>query len=162
MDAIINFVRNAGIEIEEKALNEDSFLPGILIKDGRMYIDREKVLYPGDILHEAGHLAVMLPEERKLAGNNVSDNKNKDMAQAEEMMAIAWSYAALVHLQLSPEVVFHPAGYRGASEWYISQFTGGNYIGLPMLQWIGLCHDEKNAKENNTEPFPYMMKWVRV
>jgi hypothetical protein len=34
----------------------------------------------------------------------------------EEMAAIAWSYAACVHLGLEPTVVFHSDGYKGGSE----------------------------------------------
>ena len=31
-------------------------------------------------------------------------------------MAIAWSYAAALEIGIPPEIVFHPDGYRGASE----------------------------------------------
>ena len=34
------------------------------------------------------------------------------------------------------------------------------YIGVPMLQWIGLTADEKRAKEMGIEPYPTMIKWV--
>jgi hypothetical protein len=161
MNNIIDFVRSIGIEIEERTIDEKSFLPGILIQDGRMYIDREKLLYPGDILHEAGHLAVMQPEEREIAGNNVGEHKTADAALGEEMMAIAWSYAALVHLNLAPEVVFHPYGYRGASSWFIEQYTSGQYLALPLLQWAGMAYDEDNAPPYGMQPYPHMAKWMR-
>ena len=54
------------------------------------------------------------------------------------MMAIAWSYAASVHLQLDPSVVFHADGYRGGSQSLIENFTGGRYIAVPTLQWLGM------------------------
>jgi hypothetical protein len=161
MNNIIDFVRGVGIELEERTINEQSFLPGILINNGKMYIDREKLLYPGDILHEAGHLAVMLPEYRAKAGNNVGEDKSQDTAQSEEMMAIAWSYAALVHLGLAPEVVFHADGYRGASPWFIERYTSGEYMALPLLQWTGMAYDGERAQQHNTLPYPYMQKWLR-
>jgi hypothetical protein len=79
---------------------------------------------------------------------------------AEEMMAIAWSYAAAVHLGLEPGVVFHEGGYKGGAESLIENFTNGRYIGVPMLQWIGLTFDERRAKEMGIEPYPRMTKWV--
>ena len=48
------------------------------------------------------------------------------------MMAIAWSYAAAVHLGLDPAVVFHEAGYRGGSGSLIENFAQERYIGVPI------------------------------
>ncbi|WP_276132236.1 hypothetical protein [Polluticoccus soli] len=158
---MITFIRSIGIEVECTAIHEITFLPGILIKNGKLVVDEAKLLYPGDLLHEAGHLAVMPAEERKIAGGNVGEDKERSQAGGEEMMAIAWSYAALTHLGLSPQVVFHPNGYKGASDWYIEQYTNGRYIALPTLQWIGLCYDENNAHANNMKPYPHMIKWIR-
>lgn len=160
-EKLIAFIRQVGIEVECTTIDEATFLPGILIKNGRIVVDQEKLLYPGDLLHEAGHLAVMSPEERIVAGGNIGADKEQSQAGGEEMMAIAWSYAALIHLGLSPEVVFHPDGYKGASDWYIEQYTNGRYIALPTLQWIGLCYDHNNAHANNAKPYPHMIKWVR-
>jgi hypothetical protein len=112
------------------------------------------LLYPGDLLHEAGHLAVMSGERRM----RIEGNAGKKAA--EEMMAIAWSYAAAVYLGLQASVVFHEGGYKGGSASLIENFTNGQYIGLPMLQWIGLTADEKRAKELGIQPYPHMIKWV--
>jgi hypothetical protein len=30
-----------------------------------------------------------------------------------------------------------------------------------MLQWLGLAHDEKNAKQLGTAPYPQMLRWLR-
>jgi hypothetical protein len=50
--------------------------------------DPAQLQHPGDLLHEAGHLAVKSPSDRRLAGVNLGSDP------AEEMMAIGWSYAA--------------------------------------------------------------------
>lgn len=160
-DELVRFIRSIGIEVSYDAIEGETFLPGILIKDGGIIVDESKLLYPGDLLHEAGHLAVLKPDERKTSGGNMGEAKDKNNADGEELMAIAWSYAALSHLGIDPEIVFHPQGYKGASDWYIEQYTTGKYIALPLLQWIGLCYDEKNAQTNNAAPFPAMIKWLR-
>ena len=79
--------------------------------------------------------------------------------EAEEMMAIAWSYAACVHLNLDPHFVFHEGGYKGGSH-LVENFNARRYIGLPMLQWIGLTADDNNAPALNVRPYPHMIKWL--
>ena len=152
---IADFLTEIGIDVTSDKLEEETFLPGILVDDGKLIIDEEKLLYPGDILHEAGHLAVKPASERK----NIHITFGND--PAEEMMALAWSYAALVHLNIKPEIVFHEHGYKGESEHLIQAFQQGGYLGLPMLQWLGMTADEKKAAALGIDPFPNMVKWVR-
>jgi len=154
VDKIVNFLIEIGLEVTKAHLQQETFLPGVSVDHGAILIDESKLPYPGDLLHEAGHLAVIPAQLRKQAQDNVSKKAS------EEMMAIAWSYAALLHLGLEPSVVFHDGGYRGWSEALIDNFTQGRYIGVPMLQWIGLCADEKRAKEVGIDPYPNMIKWL--
>lgn len=56
---IADFLTEIGIEIGLARLSEPTFLPGILIDGGKILVDEEKLAYPGDLLHEAGHLAVV-------------------------------------------------------------------------------------------------------
>lgn len=155
---VIFFLKEIGIDIIEKELGE-TFLPGLELGPNCIYIDYSKLLYPGDILHEAGHLAVTLPAERKLVGT-VEISKDWP-TQGDEIAALLWSYAALNHLKLSPEFVFHQNGYKGSSEWFISNFTSGNYMGLPLLEWMGLCLGKEKAEKEQKMPFPAMQKWIR-
>lgn len=156
--SVIFFLKKIGITVIEKEL-EETFLPGLDLGPDCIYIDYTKLLYPGDILHEAGHLAVTTSEERKLVGTT---EISKDWpTQGDEIAAILWSYAALHHLQLPLEFVFHPDGYKNASGWFISNFTKGNYMGLPLLEWMGLCLGNEKAEKEQKLPFPVMQKWIR-
>lgn len=159
ISSITAFLNQIGISTSFQMLNEETFLPGIVIQSGTIVIDPQRLVYPGDILHEAGHIAVTLPEERHLLHGNVNENDKNAMGQ--EIATILWSYAALVKLNLSPEVVFHSGGYKGHSEWYIENFQNKNYIGLPLLEWMGFCSSPEKAKENGTNPFPDMLRWLR-
>lgn len=158
---IVQFIRSIGIPVAFQPITEDMFVPGILISKGTIIIDTDQLLYPGDLLHEAGHIAVAMPEDRLLMHGNVGDLTEKNKSDGEEMMAIAWSYAACVHLNIDPAVVFHPAGYKGSSDWYIEQYTAGNMLYVPVLQWAGFCYDTQLAVDNDTKPFPHMLRWVR-
>jgi hypothetical protein len=153
VDKLVNFLVEIGLDVTMVHLQQRTFLPGISVDRGAILIDESRLLYPGDLLHEAGHLAVISHRRE-----NKLDNVSKKAS--EEMMAIAWSYAALLHLGLEPSVVFHDGGYRGWSESLIENFTQGQYIGVPMLQWIGMTVDEKRAKELGINPYPNMIKWL--
>lgn len=158
IEIVLSFLNEIGIDVVEKEL-DNTFLPGLSLGPNCIYIDYDKLLYPGDILHEAGHLAVTTSSERKLV--NSSEMSPEWPTQAEEIGTILWSFAAANHLQLPLDFVFHPNGYKGASDWFISNFSNKNYIGLPFLQWIGLTLSEDRALKEGKEAFPVMQKWLR-
>lgn len=149
-DQILNFLSQINIQTEETSITESTFVPGILIDKGVLKYDPEKLKYPGDLLHEAGHIAIMSPEERPTIVGDVG--KYRTPAQDDEMGVIGWTYAALKHLEIPIEVVFHENGYKGESYMIINNLEGGMYIGLPLLVWMDLC---------DFETFPKMKKWVR-
>jgi hypothetical protein len=152
---IARFLESIGLGIRAGTVPEQTILPGIQIEDGAMVIDEDRLLYPGDLLHEAGHLAVLSREQRATQGAEAGADLGNEIG------AICWSYAAAVHLQLDPAIVFHAHGYRGASAWHLETFGTGNYPGLPLLQWMGLTADPERARELGVEPFPNMLRWLR-
>lgn len=154
--ALVGFLQSISLDVRPGQLDQPTFLPGILIDRGGLVVDDARLRYPGDLLHEAGHLAVASPELRATMHANATADP------AEEMMALAWSYAAIVHLQLDPAIVFHAEGYRGDGASLIENFAQGRVIGLPMLQWVGLTLDEHNARAQGLPPFPHMLRWLRA
>src|SRR5579883_3457209 len=98
---IVQFLTDIGLTVRPGKVPNDAFLPGIAIMHGELLFDEVRMLYPGDLLHEAGHLAVLSPRQRKCIHLNVGSDPG------EEMAAIAWSYAAALHLAIDPAVVFH-------------------------------------------------------
>jgi hypothetical protein len=158
LETCISFLQEIGIETKFEKLDEPCFLPGLSIRNGIIIIDQEALSYPGDILHEAGHIAVVPAAERQSL--TASSIEKRAMREAEEMMAIAWSYAACMHLGLDPYVVFHDEGYRGGGSYIADNFANKNYFGLPMLQWKGMAADEKNALKLNLPAYPNMIKWL--
>jgi len=154
---IARFIRDIGLDLEFRPIDTPTFLPGIHIENGVVQADPEKLLYPGDLLHEAGHLALLPSEERKKITGNVEPGDNKQ--NSLEMGVICWTWAAILHLDIDPTVVFHKAGYHGASNYYIQMFSTGQFIGLPVLQWMELCKHQSDTSD--LEPFPHMVKWIR-
>jgi len=158
IDIIVDFLKSIGTEVIMRPINVETFLPGLQLENGKIVIDTEKLLYPGDILHEAGHLAAYAPGVRETIGDPLPEH----MSGGFEMMALSWSYAACLHIGLDPAIVFHAEGYRGESKNLLQNFAEGRHIGLNMLQWLGMAYDEKKAKEFNTLPYPNMISWVRT
>ena len=156
---MVDFLRAIGLEVSLEKHRSDSFLPGLRLKNGTLSIDPDKLDYPGDILHEAGHLATMPASIRRSMDGDLPD---VDLHRSGEMMAIAWSYAACIHLGISADIVFHENGYKGGAATLKAAFEQGSYIGLPMLQYHEMAYDSKNAVLFNAEPFPVMQKWLCI
>ncbi|OWK68729.1 hypothetical protein [Pedobacter sp. AJM] len=154
---ILTFLREIGISYSLEPINTETFLPGLKLRAGTLIIDVEKLLYPGDILHEAGHLACMPPAIRNEMSGNL---ENGDLHNGGELMAIGWSYAACMYLGIETAVVFHEHGYKNASESIIGNFSEGRFIGVPLLQWLGMTYDENQAKIHGLNPYPAMQKWL--
>jgi hypothetical protein len=146
---IVGFIRGIGIDVVAAPVEPPCFVPGIRIVHGVLHADESQLSWPGDLLHEAGHLAVTAPDER--ARMHLDAGKDG----GAEMAAIAWSYAATLHLGLDPTVVFHEGGYKGGSDALIDNFASGHYIGVPLLQYYGLCREKGDGS------YPQMLKWVR-
>ncbi len=152
---ICSFLIEIGLDVQHGPTPDDCFLPGILVSAGGLIVDEEKLKYPGDLLHEAGHLAVVSASKRKQLFNDVSKNPG------DEIAALAWSWAALKHLSLKPEVVFHQHGYKGESQWLIETFSQHCSPGLPLLQWMDLAWREDEVNEKDKPAFPKMKRWLR-
>jgi hypothetical protein len=153
--SMAGFLASIGLETAPVVLPEAGFLDGLMISHGVLLIDEARLAYPGDLLHEAGHLAVVPGAQRKLLYGNAGSDPG------EEMAAIAWSYAAALYLGIDPAVVFHPNGYSGGSQAILLNFSQGRYFGVPMLEWFGLTADKKTAALLQVSQYPHMLKWLR-
>jgi hypothetical protein len=146
VERITGFLERIGLSVRSEEIPEPTFLPGIEVRHGVLTFDPERLLYPGDLLHEAGHLAVLSVSERVIAHGSMGDSGGRETA------AIAWSWAAAREIGLAPSVVFHPAGYKGGSDGIVENFTAGHYFGVPMLEYYGLT---------GRGEYPAMRQWLR-
>lgn len=154
---ILSFLDRIGLLYKLEEIEGQTFLPGLKLSKGTLIIDINKLLYPGDILHEAGHLACMPPAIRQEMSDDLVAS---DLHQGGEMMAISWSYAACIHLHIDPIVVFHNDGYRAGGKAIIESFKQEIPMGIPLLQWCGMTFDKIQAEKHQTQPFPHMQRWL--
>ncbi len=149
LDTIVAFLRGKGLDVVSARALGDTVVPGMTVSAGCLSYDDTQPGWVGDLLHEAGHIAVTDPATRhEIAA--IGDDP------AEEMAAIAWSYAAAMAIGLPVETLFH-AGYKGGPDYLIQAFADGAYIGLPMLQYWGMA----TRPGENGPVFPAMRAWLR-
>lgn len=152
---ILAFLDRIGIDVSAAPIEGESFLPGIAIGGGRLIFDPDRLEWPGDLLHEAGHIAVTDPALRATL-DEVRDDPG------EEMAAIAWSYAAAVAIGLDPAIVFHDHAYGGGSPQVIENFTNGRDVGVPLLHaWDMSGPRPHRALPADARPYPHMDRWLR-
>ena len=156
---IARFLDEIGIPVEPTDLTADTFLPGIEVRHGRLLVDESKLTWPGDLLHEAGHVAVAPPELRDRIGGEI-DLPGIDMAELE-YGAVAWSYAAARHVGIDPAEVFHEGGYRGRSTGILATYGMGVYPGVGQLVAAGMTLDRAAAAAQGVPPYPHMVRWLR-
>ena len=150
---LTSFVQSVGIEVQACPINWKTQFPGLDIRTGAVLVDESQLIHPGNILHEAGHIAVHDPVRRQ-------ETKFLPL-KGEELSALAWSYAAVVQLGLNAELVFYPGSYQGWDTTLIESFAEGRYIGVPLLQRYGMAVEARYASERRVEPYPYMLRWLR-
>jgi hypothetical protein len=150
LPTIIAFLNSINIKVIEQKLPKDTFLPGLSLMGSEILMDLEQLKYPGDLLHEAGHIATTEEKMRPLIGT--AQMEATWPSAGDEIATIIWSFAAANHLELDLEIVFHPNGYKNDAEWLIEQFSNQTYMGLPLLEWMELC---------SADEFPKMKKWLR-
>lgn len=162
-ERIVRFLATIGIDIVESSLAGPTLLPGVTIDRGRLVVDYATLAWPGDLLHEAGHIAIAPAAHRSRLGANADELDTSDAGEVDagEVEATAWAWAASVAIGLAPEVLFHDGGYHGKSERLIFTFTSGCYPGAAGLSAAGMTLVGADAKARGIAPYPHMVRWLR-
>jgi len=156
---IVSFLREVGLSVASGNVDDETFLPGIQVVAGGLVVDEAKLKHPGDLLHEAGHLAVTpLATRADLNGQVEAPDANADIIEAA---AICWSYAASLYLDIDPKAVFHDDGYRGRPQNLLLNFRLGVFPGVHELVSAGMTQTGINSDDADSSPFPAMKKWLR-
>ena len=154
IETIQAFLDRIGIPCAQGSVEGDTFLPGLEIAEGSIRYDPERLTYPGDLLHEAGHIALTRPAARAMLSQEDLGNQNPN--QSEEIGVILWTYFAVLEIGIPPETVFHAGGYKSQGNWLMEQFGSGTYIGLPLLQWMGVTEPAAPGER------PAIKSWLRT
>ena len=155
---VMSFLREIGLAVTEVPVPADSFLPGLRIVQGGLQVDLDQLRWPGDLLHEAGHLAVVPAALRASMDDALAELP--PVPHGGEIEATAWAWAALQHLGLPSDVLFHEGGYHGRSQGLRTTFELGVYLGAAGLVSAGLAATPAQAWAG-AAPYPHLMAWLR-
>ena len=157
LSTIAAFLSEIGLPVEIGEIQQPTFLPGIHVESGILRVDPARLSWPGDLLHEAGHLALLTEQQRKQVDRRRGRRwGRRDSAQSPGRTPRPFICNS-IPASFSTSTVTTAAA-RASCE----NFAAGRYIGLPMLQWRGLTLDEKNARASGVKPYPHMLRWLRV
>ena len=156
---IVAFLTEIGIPVEAGEVEGGSFLPGVALHRGGLLVDERRLAYPGDLLHEAGHAAVVPGWARPQLSGSI-DVPGLDTSNLE-WAALPWSYAAALAVGIEPDVVFHEAGYQGRAKGLLANFRVGVPIGVHHLEEAGMTATGPRAAALGVEPYPHMLRWLR-
>lgn len=176
LERIDAFLTNLGFRLVRKSVRQKTAVPGIHINTGMtLEIDLTRLLSPGDIFHEAGHVAIVPSLFRAKAKGDIEkslhplyerycklhqfmmcykeDPIGRAIIQASEVEAQAWSYAAAVAAAIPPESVFHAQAYNGGGETILAMMSIGRHYGVHGLQ---------AAKMTTVKTYPTMLRWLQI
>lgn len=156
---ILAFLAQVGIAVHEETLAETTFLPGLRIRRGALVYDPAQLQWPGDLLHEAGHLAVLPPALRSQADDDLKELPEADFAGEQE--ALAWAYAAAAEIGLPLEVLVHDGGYKGQAAALRQMYALGMYPGLQGLCGSGMAESPRFMQQCGPVHYPRMLQWLR-
>lgn len=184
LDPIVAFLRGLGFTVVYGEGAHGGFLPGVNIREGVLHVDPETLAGSGDVLHEAGHLAVIPQRFWPRINSDIEVGVNAVIAEEVgpdsptgrqlaqvisqgEFMAQAWSFAAAHAAGVSPDCIFFPGTYK------MTDYDGVH----PMLEWLrrGTHYGPQRLAEfgmtgyegvfallhnNGLPPFPHMTRWL--
>lgn len=181
---IIDFLREIGIPVavdkSEEEISDKSFLPDIRVSNGGLIVNSDKV-FPGDLLHEAGHLAVIPQHFRHLAdkrlrdvfetmrdflfeyeqnlGIGEEDLLTRGIAHSEESEATAWQYAAAQAIGLPDKWLFPKDSYNGLAHETLAELKASVYFGIDGLHLAGWT-SIGNTPEHGLPVYPELAFWL--
>jgi hypothetical protein len=178
------FLRTIKLPIIEQP-GARGFLPGIEIVAGALLVDFD-VCYPGDLLHEAGHLAVLPSRFRRavnldleptfskisrhLSNDQIDPNGEfaRQCMQCGEAEATAWAWAAGKFLGLSGEIIIRDGTYEDvpgddSAKAIRVGLSLNRYIGVNGLQAAGWCSVRGGifVARNKLPVFPILNRWLQ-
>lgn len=166
---VLSFLESIGIPTTARP-GAKGFIDGIAIVEGSLHYD-PAVVRSSDLLHEAGHLAVIPSEYRKRANGDldglfdfmfqdaqrrfdIDSPEMRTVIQAGECEASAWAYAAGVAIGLEPDDIIHPDDYDREGASVRLQLSCNAHFGINGLRHGGMIHSVRS--------YPAMLRWTQI
>ena len=178
MNRILVFLKKIGLDVLVQP-GASGFVKGVHIVNGALHVDTA-VATPSNILHEAGHIAIVPVKYRDTISNDISagvsmmleDIASRDIhpdhplyraaMQCGDTEATAWAYAAGIHLGLDPEVIIEDRDYNGDGANVRFMVGNGHYFGVHGLAHAGFCSlNTRSEKLTGLPSYPKLSMWLQ-
>lgn len=166
MNEVIAFLEKIGLQMVRVERLEGNFLEGVKIVNGAVHYQDNAAI--SNLLHEAGHLAIIPENIRHMADGNLDDcfesmfdkiahvdpehEITKALLQCSDTEATAWAWAAGKHLGIREETIIRDVDYDGEGESIRLMLSEGHYFGINGLAASGM---------SSTRTFPAMRIWAQ-
>ncbi|WP_143075171.1 hypothetical protein [Sphingobium sp. AP50] len=173
LERTVAWLRAIGLQLEEVA-GTSGFLKAVRIHKGGLHYDPDRA-HVADILHEAGHLAIIPVCFRPLASDDISKVQSLMIAemvalfaedttvidsplcravmQSGDPEATAWAFAAGRAIGLDDKSIIKDGDYDGESASVRLGLLMGTYVGINGLVAGGMCA--------GTRLYPAMIRWLQ-
>jgi len=168
---IIDFLNSIGIRTKYCSYPIKGFLPNVFISAGVLYYTEDTL--PSDILHEAGHIAIIPEEYRafctgdmekcvqtiwakaKAAGEleEIDGYMCRALLQASDVEATAWAWAAGKFLEIPEAEIILDSQYEGNGKNIRFMLSTNSYFGINGLRAARML---KSVRE-----YPVLQKWTQ-
>lgn len=171
----VAFLRSIGFTLIEDP-TATGFVRAILIEKGQLRYDPTHAT-PSNLLHEAGHLAVIPARYRQKAGDNLDalfeqmgadvgkrieedpeldldSDEMRGVIQAGETEATAWAFAAGRAIGLPDEVTIEDHDYQGEGAEVRLGLACNAYLGINGLVAGRMCQSVRT--------YPTLTRWFQV
>lgn len=176
LEKTINFLNEIGLECEIEP-GANGFLSTVRIERGKLFVDPSALA--ADILHEAGHLAVLPGRFRSIVGKDIGkiqtlifktvDFENPDEGEARAALqcgdqeATAWAWAAGKKIGLDDQSIIDGASYAGEGKNIRIMLSTNRYMGINGLAAAKFCVVPPGylGKHLNLPTYPELKMWLQ-
>ncbi|MGY3581777.1 hypothetical protein ACVIGB_000152 [Bradyrhizobium sp. USDA 4341] len=175
-DKAASFLEAIGISVRIEQ-GARGFLNQLRIEGSGLVVENNDSEIVGDMLHEAGHIAVIpslfrgqltadVDDVAPIMAQYVKDNPNcmawpedpiaRAIMQSGEQEAIAWSYAAAHHIGIDTRLPF-AQGFDGNGQEIHDMLAIGCHLGIH-----GLFHAGMTQLPRQVHGYPKMKRWMQI
>lgn len=167
VERTLRFLADIGLETKSVA-GAAGFLDGVTFDRGILLYDPDRTT-SSDLLHEAGHLAVIPGRFRPLAGDDLDETfaimgaaldglaidspEMRAILQAGEAEATAWSYAAGRAIDLKGRHIIADEDFSGDGAEIRAMLSYGAHFGVHGLVHGGMCASKRD--------YPRLLRWLQ-
>ena len=168
------FLQTIGIPARLVENVDGGFTPNVRISKGCLVVGWRA--HVSNVLHEAGHMAVLPAHFRPWMTGNLQQGHRRMMnfvgamdldpdsplmravLQSSDPEVTAWAWAAGSHLGLAPSEIVRDADYGGEGEQIRACLTTGYYVGIHGLAHAGFCSVRTGGR---LQPYPLLQHWLQ-